>query len=89
MAKRKKPPELTFQEHVADFLVRQHKYRVLEQSDITDTEQFIAEDQLWAFLKATQGDTLRKLTDDYGTDARDEVFRALRKELALRALRLC
>ena len=82
MAKRKKPPELTFQEHVADFLVRQHKYRVLEQSDITDTEHFIAEDQLWAFLKATQGDTLRKLTDDYGTDARDEVFRALRKELA-------
>jgi len=23
MAKRKKPPDLTFQEHVADFLVRQ------------------------------------------------------------------
>jgi type I restriction enzyme R subunit len=82
MAKRKKRPELTFQEHVADFLVRQHEYCVLEQSDITDTEHFIAEDQLWAFLKATQSETLRKLTDDYGTDARDEVFRALRKELA-------
>ena len=41
----------------------------------------IAEDQLWAFLKATQADTLKKLADDYGTDARDEVFRALRKEL--------
>ena len=77
----KKPPELTFQEHIADFLVREHNYGVLEQSDITDTEHFIAEDQLWAFLKATQADTLRKLTDDYGTDARDEVFRALRKEL--------
>lgn len=36
----------------------------------------------WAFLKATQGDTLKKLTGDYGTDARDEVFRALRIELA-------
>jgi type I restriction enzyme R subunit len=88
MAKRKKPPELTFQEHVADVLARQHEYGVLEQSDITDHEHFIAEDQLWAFLNATQSDTLRKLTDDYGTDARDEVFRALRKELALRALRL-
>jgi len=55
MAKRKKPPELTFQEHVADFLVRQEEYGVLEQSDIVD---------------------------DYGTDARDEVFRALRKQLA-------
>src|SRR5260370_41141469 len=82
MPKPKKPPELTFQKHIADFLVREHKYGVLEKSDITDTEHFIAEDQLWAFLKATQSDTLKKLTDDYGTDARDEVFRALRKEVA-------
>ena len=82
MAKQKKAPELTFQKHIADILVREHKYGVLEQADITDTEHFIAEDQLWAFLKATQGDTLKKLTDDYGTDARDEVFKALRNELA-------
>ncbi|MCX6909137.1 MAG: DEAD/DEAH box helicase family protein, partial [Verrucomicrobia bacterium] len=81
MAKRKKAHELTFQQHVADFLVREHRYGVLEQADITDTEHFIAEDQLWAFLTATQADTLTKLTDDYGTDARDEVFKALRKEL--------
>ncbi len=81
MAKQKKPPELVFQKHIADFLVDEHKYGVLEQSDITDTEHFIAEDQLWAFLKATQGDTLKKLTDDYGTDARDEIFKALRNEL--------
>jgi type I restriction enzyme, R subunit len=54
---------------------------VLEQSDITDTEHGIAEDQLWAFLKASQPDTLKKLADDYGTDAREEVFKALRKEL--------
>ncbi len=74
-------PELLFQQHIADFLVGEHKYGVLEQADITDTEHCIAEDQLWAFLKATQGDTLKKLTDDYGTDARDEVFKALRKEL--------
>jgi type I restriction enzyme R subunit len=78
---RKKQPELTFQEHIAKYLVREHSYGVLEQSDITDTEHFIAEDQLWVFLKATQADTLTKLTDDYGTDARDEVFKALRKEL--------
>ncbi len=82
MAKRKKAPELTFQQHVSDFLVREHGYGVLEQSDITDTEHFIAEDQLWAFLTATQADTIKKLTEDYGTDARDEVFKALRKALA-------
>src|SRR5438093_655125 len=78
---RKRQPELTFQQHLADYLVREHKYGVLEQSEITDTEHFIAEDHLWAFLKATQADTLKKLEDDYGTDARDEVFKALRKEL--------
>jgi type I restriction enzyme R subunit len=82
MAKKKKPPELTFQQHLADYLVREHKYGVLDQADITDTEHVIAEENLWAFLKATQADTLKKLTDDYGTDARDEVFKALRKELA-------
>ncbi len=81
MPKRQKPPELTFQQHIAAFLVREHKYGVLEQAEITDTEHCIAEDQLWAFLNATQPDQLRKLTDDYGTDAREEVFRALRKEL--------
>jgi len=81
MPKRKKPPELTFQEHVRDFLVRVHGYTVLEQSDITDTEHFIAEEMLWTFLQATQADTLKKLADDYGTDAREEVFKALRKEL--------
>jgi type I restriction enzyme R subunit len=82
MAKRNKPPELTFQQHIADYLVRVQGYGVLEQGDITDSEHCIAEDQLWAFLTATQSETLKKLADDYGTDARDEVFKALRRELA-------
>ena len=58
-----------------------HGYGVLEQTDITDTDHCVAEDHIWAFFKATQSRQLQKLTDDYGTDARDEVFRALRKEL--------
>ena len=77
-----KAPELMFQQHIADFLVRVHGYAVLKQSEITDGEHFIAEDRLWAFLQATQGDTLKKLTDDYGSDARGEVFKALRQALA-------
>lgn len=81
MAKKKKAPELTFQQHIADYLIRVHGYGELEQSDITDTEHCIAEDQLWAFLKATQADTLKNLTHDYGTDAREEVFKALRKAM--------
>jgi hypothetical protein len=31
---RKKQPELTFQRHLADYLIREHKYGVLEQTDI-------------------------------------------------------
>ena len=78
---RRRAPELSFQQHIADYLVREHQYGVLEQSDITDTEHCIAEDDFWAFIKSTQADQLKKLEDDYGTDARDEVFKALRKEL--------
>ena len=78
----KKPPEIAFQRHVADFLVRDHGYAVLEQTEITDPDYAIAEDHLWAFLRDTQASTLKKLAEDYGTDARDEIFRALKKELA-------
>ncbi|MBI4331578.1 MAG: type I restriction endonuclease subunit R [Chloroflexi bacterium] len=77
----KKAPEITFQDHVAQFLQDVHHYGVLEQSDITDADNCICENHLWAFLKASQSDTLKKLAEDYGADARDEVFRALRKEL--------
>ena len=81
MVARRKAPELTFQDHIAAYLNREHGYPVLEQAEITDTEHFIAEDHLWAFLTTTQKETLDKLTADYGTDARDEVFKALRAEL--------
>jgi type I restriction enzyme R subunit len=74
-------PELVFQKHIADFLVREHRYGMLEQTEITDPDYALAEDHLWAFLKDTQLETLAKLAEDYGTDARDEVFRALREEL--------
>ncbi len=47
-------PEIEFQKHIADFLVRENKVPVLEQSEITDLEYCLAEDHLWAFLNATQ-----------------------------------
>lgn len=74
-------PEKKFQKHIAEYLAREHAYAVLEQSDITDTEYYFAEDQLMSFLRATQGEALTALQEDYGTDARDEIFRALRDEL--------
>lgn len=83
---RRKAPEITFQEHIAAYLLRHHGYPVLEQSDITDTEECLAEDHLWSFLNATQKETLDKLAADYGTDARYEVFKALRTELKVTPL---
>ena len=77
-----KAPELKFQKHIADFLVRVHRYGELAQADISDTEHCLAEDALWDFLNATQADALKKLAADYSTDARGEVFKALRSELA-------
>ncbi len=38
MSRRRRQPELTFQEHIADYLVREHRYAVLEQVEITDFE---------------------------------------------------
>lgn len=54
----KSTPELISQKHIAAFLVCVHKYGVLEQADITDTENFIVEDHLWAFLNDTQSEAV-------------------------------
>jgi type I restriction enzyme R subunit len=72
---------MEFQNHIAEFLIREHKYGKLEQSDVTDTEHFIVEDQLWAFVTATQAETVKRLAENYGTDARDEFFRSLHDEV--------
>ena len=60
---------------------------MLEQDEITDTEYYFAEDQiLIAFLKATQKDTFESLETDYGADAGDEIFKALKNELRISPL---
>ena len=79
-------PEKKFQNHIGEFLVREHKYSELTQEEITDTEYYFAEDHLYAFLKATHSETLERLEEDYGTDARDEIFKALKDEIGRRPL---
>ncbi|MFV9645370.1 MAG: hypothetical protein ACNYWU_06065, partial [Desulfobacterales bacterium] len=69
-------PEKKSQKHIADYFIRKHRYGVLERDEITDTEYYFAEDHLIAFLKATQKETFESLEADYGTDARDEIFKA-------------
>jgi len=38
---RKKAPEITFQEHIAAYLIREHRYPVIEQDEITDTSHWV------------------------------------------------
>ena len=79
-------PEKKFQKHIADFLIREHGFAVLTQDEITDTDFYFAEDHLYAFLKATQAETLERLETNYGSDARDEIFKALCEEIGRRPL---
>lgn len=79
-------PEQKFQKHLAEFLIREHRHAVLTQDEITDTEYYFAEDHLYAFLKATQSETIERLEVDYGSDSRDEIFKALREEISRRPL---
>ena len=79
-------PEKKFQRHIFEYLIRKHTYAMLEQDDITDTEYYFAENHLIAFITATQEETFEALERDYGTDARDEIFRALKDELRVSPL---
>lgn len=79
-------PEKQFQSHIAEFLVREHQYAVLSQDEITDREFYFAEDRLWAFLKTTQAEALERLEFNYGSDSRNEIFKALRDEIGRRPL---
>ena len=79
-------PEKKFQHHIEHFLQQEHKYAVLEQAEITDTEYYFAEDHLYAFLQATQQDTLARLEKNYSSDSRYEIFKSLKEELQRRPL---
>ncbi|KIU53303.1 restriction endonuclease subunit S [Pseudomonas putida] len=79
-------PEKKFQKHIAEFLIREHGFAVITQDEITETEFYFAEDHLYAFLKATQSDSLERLEVNYGSDSRDEILKALREEIGRRPL---
>lgn len=74
-------PEKKFQRHMANYFLREHHYAFLEEEDISDRVHYIAENHLIGFLRKTQVDTFKKLEDNYGTDAPQEILRALKEEL--------
>lgn len=78
-------PELQFQNHITAFLCREHLYTTLKQDQI-DPEQGWHEDGLWAFLQATQIEALDTLVEQYGSDVRGEIFKALIEVLRIHPL---
>ena len=72
-------PELEFQQHIADFLEREHGYERLGTSAAIDPAEGWMADVLWSFVADTQPQALATLSGQYGSAARDEFFRALRE----------
>jgi len=76
-------PEIAFQNHVRNYLVREHGYRLLTAKLDHSTYSLAA---LMAFLEASQPDTLADLRADYGDDAPREIGKALEAEASRRPL---
>lgn len=72
-------PELEFQQHIADFLEREHAYERLGKNAAIDPAEGWIADALWSFVADTQPAQLATLSGQYGSAARDEFFRALRE----------
>lgn len=74
-------PEKKFQRHIGNYFLKKHHFALLEETDISDRTYYIAEEHLIGFLRKTQPETFRKLEENYGVDASQEILRALRGEL--------
>ena len=74
-------PELLFQQHIADFLEREHGYERLGKDAAIDPTHAWMADELWSFVADTQPEAVATLKAQYGSAARDEFFRALRESL--------
>ena len=74
-------PEKKFQRHVGNYFLKKHHFALFEETDITDRTYYIAEEHLIGFLRKTQSETFKKLEENYGADASQEILRALHREL--------
>lgn len=77
-------PELKFQKHIADFLIREHGYGKLEDDNTIDPEHGWVEDHVWAFLVATQSDALARLVNTTGWGRATRCFAPCARNCALR-----
>ena len=78
--------EKIFENHIRQYLVDQHQYRELTAADCTDREHHFVFPHLVEFIKDTQLAKYNKLVENYGTDADDEIRKALVEDLLRRPL---
>lgn len=78
--------EKIFENHIRQYLVDQHQYRELTSADCNDKEHHLVFPHLVEFIKDTQFSKYNKLVENYGTDADDEIRKALVEDLLRRPL---
>lgn len=74
-----------FQNHLCDFLSKEHNYETFEASRLQNTNHIIEEDVI-AFIKATQSGKYQELVENFGSDADREIIKALENEVIKKAL---
>ena len=77
--------ETLFQDHVCDFLSKEHNYETFESSRLQNANHFIEEDVINS-IKATQENKYQELVENFGSDADREIIKALENEVAKKAL---
>lgn len=78
--------ETLFQKHICDYLEKKHKYVPLETSKLQDKEYHFIEDDLIAFIKATQEDKYNELKENFGTDTDKTILNSLKSEVRKKPL---
>lgn len=78
--------EKIFENHIFSYLTEKHGFRSLHSAGLPDREYHLFTAHLLEFTTATQQAKFDKLTANYGTDAPDEIFKALISELEKRPL---
>lgn len=73
--------ETLFQEHICQFLETEHDYKSLAKDLLPDQEHHIIEPLLLDFIKSTQAEKFSELEQNYGSDAEQEIIKALKNEL--------
>ncbi len=73
--------ETLFQQHICNFLKKEHKYIALSNEQLKDKDCHIIQEYLMKFIKNTQSEKFAKLAENFGEDAEKEIIKAIKKEV--------